>query len=424
MKKVLLLIILIFSLFTSCSPNYVFSQYEGYEYVINEGEDLFRTYSFFGEKADAILKDEVKEEYKETIFYVTSFNELERLTNTKKLKDILGNDIFGSSYLALCQRSDEFDSVFALNCVYLPLIKLQDTYSGTGWVDKSDLYLEVNRYFISRKSDPEIVNNYVLDIIILPKDKVEFSLINQEYANEIKVDHYEDNLIVSKNDIDYLYNKRNNSYAVYRIESENFEIEKSIKNKPVDRIIHHAFYNNQKVEHIVIPSNIIKIGNSAFQGCLNLKSITFEENSKLEIIGSKAFYGAFITHLNVPSSCKYILNGAFGYCINLRTITFEEDSLLEEIGNKAFYNCSSLDGIVLPMKLQKVGNEVFYNTYMQYVYIPSSVLYMGENVFTNEENSELKLEIEFRGDKIPSTWSSSWNEKLNYSIYYNCLPRV
>ena len=102
-------------MFSSCS-SYVHSEYLGYEYVINEGENLYRTYSFYGDKAITILKDEVKKEYDDSLFYVTSYDELERITNTQKLKDILGKDVFGSYYLGLCQRSDDFDSIYALNC--------------------------------------------------------------------------------------------------------------------------------------------------------------------------------------------------------------------------------------------------------------------------------------------------------------------
>ena len=423
MKKILIFIFSIISLLTSCSPNYVFSEYKGYEYVINEGKDLYKTYSFFGEKAISILKDEVKKEYAESIFYVISFDELERVTNTNKLKNILGNDIFSSYYLAICQRSDEYDSIYSLNCAYQPILKIQSTYSGDGWVDSSDMYLEVNRYFTNRKNDPEIVNDYVLDIIIMPKVKTDYYLEEKKYKNEIKVDHYDKKLIVKKDDIEYLYNKKTDSYSVYKICGENYELLNTIKNKPVDRIFHHTFSSNHKIKSINIPSNIVKISNSVFAGCLNLKSVTFEPNSKLEIIGRSAFYGTSITHINIPKSCKYIKNGAFAYCLQLRSVTFEGESLLKEIGKSAFINCGSLDGISLPMKLEKIYDKAFYNTCMKYVYIPSSVLYIGEEVFSDISLDKVLLEIDYGGENIPLTWSSSWNRNLIYTIYYSRLPR-
>ena len=49
-----------------------------------------------------------------------------------------------------------------------------------------------------------------------------------------------------------------------------------------------AFKNNQKVTSAVIGKNVIKVGNSAFEGCKKLKKVTIK-SKKLTQIGKKAF---------------------------------------------------------------------------------------------------------------------------------------
>ena len=416
MKKIFLLFVIILTLFSSCS-SYVHSEYLGYEYVINEGENLYRTYSFYGDKAITILKDEVKNEYDDSLFYVTSYDELERITNTKKLKDILGKDVFGSYYLGLCQRSDDFDSIYALNCAYDINVKIQPTYSGSGWVSDDDFYLEVNRYFTSRRNDPAIIRDYVLDIILLPKNRS--NSLYDVYDVERKIDHYENNLIVKKENVEYLYNKNTDSYSVYKINKYNFEIKNLIRNKPVDRIMDHTFYYNQNLKSIKIPSNITKIGNSCFQGCLNLKEVIFEENSKLEVIGERAFSTTFIKEIKIPSSTKIIKEGAFGYCTNLNKVELKNNSILKEIGDKSFYKCLSLSSIIIPSSVEKIGNKAFYSSYVTYIYLPLSVIYLGEEVFDEENKSGLSIVIDYEGENIPSTWSKNYINDRIYTINFN-----
>ena len=415
MKKFFLLFVIILTLFSSCS-SYVHSEYLGYEYVINEGENLYRTYSFYGDKAITILKDEVKNEYDDSLFYVTSHDELERITNTQKLKDILGKDVFGSYYLGLCQRSDDFDSIYALNCAYDINVKIQPTYSGSGWVSDDDFYLEVNRYFTSRRNDPAIIRDYVLDIILLPKNRS--NSLYDVYDVERKIDHYENNLIVKKENVEYLYNKNTDSYSVYKINKDDFEIKNLIRNKPVDRIMDHTFYYNQNLKSIKIPSNIRKIGNSCFQGCLNLKEVIFEENSNLEVIGTRAFSLTFIRKIKIPSSVKLIKDGAFGYCTNLSKVEFEKDSRLKEIEEKSFFKCLSLSSIVIPSLVQSIGDKAFYSSYLTHIYLPISLINLGDDVFSEEKNSGLTIMIDYEGENIPSSWSNYFIVDRNYII--NC----
>ena len=61
-------------------------------------------------------------------------------------------------------------------------------------------------------------------------------------------------------------------------------------------------FARRDIESITIPSNIKRITSNSFDGCDQLKKIQFNEDSKLEIIESKAFYQSFLTNITIPDS--------------------------------------------------------------------------------------------------------------------------
>ncbi len=170
------------------------------------------------------------------------------------------------------------------------------------------------------------------------------------------------------------------------------------------------------------------IGSYAFNGCANLKSITFEENSQLQIIGEYAFYecsklesiifgensqlqkiGSYafrgcssLTSIIIPNSVTSIGSYAFNGCVNLKSITFGENSQLKTIGEYAFYECSKLESIIFGenSQLQKIESYAFwYCSSLTSIIIPSSVTSIGSDAFrgcsklesiTFEENSQLQ----------------------------------
>ena len=95
-----------------------------------------------------------------------------------------------------------------------------------------------------------------------------------------------------------------------------------------------------------------------------MKSIKFEENSKLETINSWAFYNNQLTNIKIPNSVITIEQHAFGEN-PLSSVTFEENSKLDYIGDYAFYSYSAL---------------------LQEVTIPDSVTYLSCGAFWESVN--------------------------------------
>ena len=73
-------------------------------------------------------------------------------------------------------------------------------------------------------------------------------------------------------------------------------------------------FKDSGLESIVLPRMLRVIGERKFAGCKSLKSVTFGENSVLEEIRPKAFYGCGLESFVAPSSLKKIGALAFGAC--------------------------------------------------------------------------------------------------------------
>lgn len=132
-----------------------------------------------------------------------------------------------------------------------------------------------------------------------------------------------------------------------------------------------AFQSCSRLVSIKIPKSVMFLGDAAFADCSSLKALTFEENIKLENIGTHTFYscpimkldiplsvtslgwGAFqkcyaLTDLIIPRGMISIGTRAFADCTALKNINIEENGNLESVAGGAFSGCSSLKSITLP----------------------------------------------------------------------------
>lgn len=144
------------------------------------------------------------------------------------------------------------------------------------------------------------------------------------------------------------------------------------------------------VEDVIIPDTVIddKLGERAFEGCINLNEVTLSKN--LTEIKNGTFAGAGMEVLNslntsteakyndyyglrtiksseagsvtIPNSVKTIGANAFSNCYNLLLRTKGGSSFgtsVQSIGDSAFSNCVSLDSIRFPTTLKTIGREAF-----------------------------------------------------------------
>jgi len=77
---------------------------------------------------------------------------------------------------------------------------------------------------------------------------------------------------------------------------------------------------------IIMPSSIISIGRSSFNGCSNLKSLTIP--SSVNSIGINTFYNCTsLTTIDIPSSVNSIESGAFANCSGLTSISVNSNPI-------------------------------------------------------------------------------------------------
>lgn len=196
---------------------------------------------------------------------------------------------------------------------------------------------------------------------------------------------------------------------------------------PANELPAYAFYNPQLLTYkpslvsITLPSNLVSIGQLAFNYCWNLGTITIP--ASVVSIADYAFYGCYaMTSISVnasntkyaassgvlfnknldtlyvcpngksgnytiPATVKHIANSAFENCYNFTAVTLP--STLLSVGNYAFAYCSGISGnLTLPSTLTKMGEGAFYGCYRLTgtITFPAGLTEMGYYCFM-ESNS-------------------------------------
>lgn len=137
-------------------------------------------------------------------------------------------------------------------------------------------------------------------------------------------------------------------------------------------------FSKSKLKSIELPSGITEIEEKAFYQCpLNeLRSLP----SSLKKIGSYAFFGGLFESMSFPASLTEIDESDFMLCTNLKSVnlsptkvkiisegafsycsTLEEISIegVTEIGKYGFQWCQKLEKVYIPLSVTTVGNTSF-----------------------------------------------------------------
>ena len=157
----------------------------------------------------------------------------------------------------------------------------------------------------------------------------------------------------------------------------------------VTSIEYAAFAECSSLTSITIPNSVTSIQAGAFMSCGGLTSITVEEgnqnydsrNNCNAIINTKT--NVLITGCNntvIPSNVTRIEEDAFNGCSGLTTITIPNS--VTSIGRNAFGSCSSLTSIIIPNSVTSIGNNAFYSCSG----LTSIIVESGNSVYDSRNN--------------------------------------
>ncbi len=156
------------------------------------------------------------------------------------------------------------------------------------------------------------------------------------------------------------------------------------KTFPVTEIEKDCFKNNTVLKEVVMGSRIVRIGDSAFEGCSSLSKISLGES--LMTIGNKAFMGCrSLKSIQFPASLQSIGNSAFEGCSSLGRITLNKG--LMTVGNRAFFGCSGAVSLFISKSVLKIGKEAFMEcTGLKTVTCEagSQLISMGNSIFAKD----------------------------------------
>lgn len=130
-------------------------------------------------------------------------------------------------------------------------------------------------------------------------------------------------------------------------------------------------YNNYRLHHIYfeLPSNIRRIGTSAFQGCTNLESIA------------------------IPNSVEEMGTEVFTECYELKKVEFQTDEKhrvkLKVLPANTFYLCPRLQSLELPEGIEEIGNYALQcNLSLKSIHLPNTLKKIGGHFLCNAKSLE------------------------------------
>ena len=168
----------------------------------------------------------------------------------------------------------------------------------------------------------------------------------------------------------------------------------------------NIFRDCQNIVEIDVPDGVTHMGITVFGGCTSLTRVHLPAN--LDTIRSSTFSGCtLLTEVTVPRNVSCIDEQGFINARSLKTVTFEEGSRLTSLGERAFMDCYALESLDLPSTVSSIGSGCFSSCRsLKTIHMPHNLTEIGSSIFTGCNSL---TECEVIGD-VPTMWN----------IFINC----
>lgn len=193
-----------------------------------------------------------------------------------------------------------------------------------------------------------------------------------------------------KDDYDYCFENNHITITGYRGNLCNVSMPDEIDKTRIEKIGERAFKDNDFITNISLPYHLIEIGDSAFWGCTELRTVSHYD-SDLERIGENAFWNCTsLISFETMGFDLVIDKNAFRGCSSLSHVRLMDG--VKEIRSNAFSRCTSLKHITIPKTVTHIANNAFNKCYQLTItgakgsYAES---YAMENGIPFEEEDEL-----------------------------------
>ena len=115
-----------------------------------------------------------------------------------------------------------------------------------------------------------------------------------------------------------------------------------------------AFNRMYELTHVVLPGELLSIGDGAFLYCNALTTIDLPEG--LVRIGKQAFESTGLTEIAFPDSVTEIGSEAFEYCPLVEVVL---PANLQVVSGKLFHDCNKLTSVTIPASVTEIGLRAF-----------------------------------------------------------------
>jgi hypothetical protein len=158
----------------------------------------------------------------------------------------------------------------------------------------------------------------------------------------------------------------------------------------------NVFQGNLKIKKVELSNQIQMIGNHAFDGCAELREITFAQGSTAMTIGVRAFAGCTqLVGIDLPACTTWIGDGAF--------------------------EASGLTSFVIPESVTIVGARALNGTKITTIVIPGNVELIGDGAFAN---CTQLVTVTFEESTKPLALGTLENTEKNNGIFMGTMIKV